>query len=90
MGMLMGVGQAQDRAQGRAGAGHAPRTDSRAGSREYGWVWWPENDDLVLGLTGGADADAIIAALDGKTPSRAAEHAISEELAKPEGASCRS
>ncbi|MGC8639844.1 MAG: hypothetical protein ACP5XB_08225 [Isosphaeraceae bacterium] len=47
-------------------------------------VWWTEKDDLVLGGKGTADADAIIAALDGKTPS-AAEHPVLSELSKPEG-----
>ena len=49
-----------------------------------GWVWWAEKDDLVVGFHGSGSADAIIAALDGKTPS-AVEHELVKELAKREG-----
>ena len=49
-----------------------------------GWVWWPEKEDLVIGFALPSNADAIIAALDGKAPS-AADHAILKELARPEG-----
>jgi len=49
-----------------------------------GWVWWAEKDDLIVGFGYPTSADAIIAALDGKSPS-ATEHPLVQELAKPEG-----
>ena len=75
-----GDGQAQDRAEGGASAG-APL--QRAPARRSG-VWWPEKDDLVLGLTDASDADAVIAALDGKTPS-AADHAVLKRALQARG-----
>ncbi len=56
----------------------------RGSAANAGWVWWPEGDDLVVGFIQPSDSDAIIAALDGKTPS-AADHAILKDLARPEG-----
>jgi len=49
-----------------------------------GWVWWAEKNDLVVGFMYPTSADAIIAALDGKSPS-AIEHPQVQGLAKPEG-----
>ena len=48
------------------------------------WVWWPEKNDLVLGVPYPRVSDTIIAALDGKAPS-AVEHPIAQELRKREG-----
>jgi hypothetical protein len=79
MGMLMG----SDKPRIERKAGRVLVVLSSATSESSG-VWWPEKDDLVLGLTGGSDADSIIAALDGKTPS-ATDHAVLAALAKPEG-----
>jgi hypothetical protein len=56
----------------------------RGATPDAGWVWWPEKDDLVIGCMQPSNADAIIAALDNKSPS-AADHAIIKELARPEG-----
>ncbi|MGZ3388640.1 MAG: hypothetical protein ACXVCF_03510 [Isosphaeraceae bacterium] len=71
-----------------------PRIERKAGrvlvvvprgpAADGGWVWWPEKEDLVIGLMQPSNSDAIIAALDGKAPS-AADHAILKELARPEG-----
>ena len=71
-----------------------PRIERKAGrvlvvvprgpAADGGWVWWPEKEDLVIGLMQPSNSDAIIAALDGKAPS-AADHAILKELAMPEG-----
>ena len=36
---------------------------------DQGWVWWPEKDDLVIGLFQPSDADSVHAALDGQSPS---------------------
>ncbi len=55
-----------------------------AGAANSGWVWWPEKNDLVVGAPYPSGADAIIAALDGKTPS-AVDHPVVVELKKPEG-----
>ncbi len=56
----------------------------RGSAADAGWVWWPENEDLVIGFMQPSNSDAIIAALDGKAPA-AADHAILKELARPEG-----
>jgi hypothetical protein len=71
-----------------------PRIERKAGrvmvivpggaTPDGGWVWWPEKEDLVVGFSSPADADAIVDALDGKTPT-AAEHPVITRLAKPEG-----
>jgi hypothetical protein len=61
-----------------------PAPPANAGPAPASWAWWPENDDLVVGGPYPAEADRIIAALDGKAPS-AAEHPIVQELMKPEG-----
>ena len=79
MGMFMGSRQSPGSSEGRA-----PLIMLTDEAGQPSGVWWTEKDDLVLGLTGAADADAIIAALDGKTPS-AAEHAVLSEIVKPEG-----
>jgi hypothetical protein len=55
-----------------------------SGAFDHGWVWWSEQDDLVFGLFSPTSADAIIATLDGKSPS-AIDHPIVKELAKPDG-----
>jgi hypothetical protein len=51
---------------------------------DAGSVWWPEGNDLVIGLMQPSNADAILSVLDGKTPS-AAEHAVLSDLSKPDG-----
>ena len=63
-----------------------PAATARAssGSIAPGWVWWAEKNDLVVGFIYPSSADAIIAALDGKSPS-ANKHPQVQELAKPEG-----
>ena len=49
-----------------------------------GWAWWAENDDLVVSSPSATGADAVIAALDGKTAA-AIDHPVIKELKKPEG-----
>ena len=79
MGMLMGSDKPKiERRSGRVLVLLSSETHPANG------VWWPEKDDLVLGLTDGSEADTVIAALDGKTPS-AADHAVLNELSRPEG-----
>ncbi|MFI5459946.1 MAG: hypothetical protein ACHRXM_31385 [Isosphaerales bacterium] len=53
-------------------------------TNDPGWVWWAEKNDLVVGFIHPTSADAIIAALDGKSQS-AFEHPQVQQLAKPEG-----
>ena len=48
-----------------------------------GWAWWAENDDLVVSSPSATGADAVIAALDGKTAA-AIDHPVIKELKKPE------
>jgi hypothetical protein len=69
-----------------AGGETAPAGGARllAGGASWGWAWWPEKNDLVIGAPYPAATDAIIAALDGKTPS-AVDHPVVQELKKPEG-----
>lgn len=55
-----------------------------SGALAHGWVWWIEQDDLVVGLFTPTSADSIIAAIDGKSPSTV-EHPLVKDLAKPEG-----
>jgi hypothetical protein len=62
----------------------APEPGIAAAGPSGGWTWWPEKDDLVITFPGTASAEAIIASLDGKTPS-AAEHPLVQALSKPEG-----
>jgi hypothetical protein len=50
---------------------------------DAGLVWWPENNDLVIGFAQPSDADTILGVLDGKAPS-AADHAVLNDLAKPD------
>jgi hypothetical protein len=50
---------------------------------DAGWVWWPEKDDLVIGLFQGAET-AIPSVLDGKIPN-AVEHPLVAGLKKSEG-----
>jgi hypothetical protein len=52
---------------------------------DAGWAWWPEKKtDLVVGFLSPSSTDAIIATLDGKSPS-AVDHALVQELKKTEG-----
>ena len=50
---------------------------------DTGWIWWPEKDDLVIGLSQTSDTP-IPSVLDGQAPS-AAEHPLVSELKKPDG-----
>jgi len=50
---------------------------------DQGWVWWPEGEDLVVGLFQPSDADSVHAALDGQAPSLEGYEPIAD-LAKPE------
>jgi len=45
---------------------------------QRGWVWWPEQEDLVIGFLGPASADAILAAVTGSRPSALAHPAVSQ------------
>jgi hypothetical protein len=49
-----------------------------------GWAWWPEKTDLVVVFPATAGADAVIAAIDGKSPS-AVDHPVVQGLLKREG-----
>jgi len=55
-----------------------------SGTVDPGWAWWAEKNDLVVGFLYPTSADAIIAALDGKSPS-AFDHPQVQELSKIEG-----
>lgn len=79
MGMLMGANKPRIE---RRGERPLIMLSNEAG--QPAGVWWTEKDDLVMGLTGLPDADAVIAALDGKTPS-VANHAVLNQLNKAEG-----
>jgi hypothetical protein len=65
---------------------YVPATGSAgaSGPFDHGWVWWAEQDDLVAGIFSPTSADAIIATLDGKSPS-AVDHPLRTDLAKPDG-----
>ena len=85
LGMMMGGKPRIDRKEGRqlvvvphqetAGADKSKASD---------WTWWDENGDLVIATPHRTAPDAIIAALDGKTPS-ATDHPIVQELSKVDG-----
>lgn len=51
--------------------------------KDQGWVWWPEGEDLVVGLIQPSDADSIHAALDGQSPSIEGFEPVAD-LSKPE------
>ena len=55
-----------------------------AAAAKGSWVWWPEKNDLVIGVSYPGVSDTIIAALDGKAQC-ADDHPIVQELKKPEG-----
>ena len=61
-----------------------PPINPEEGQADQGWVWWPEGDDLVVGLLQPSDADLVHAALDGQAPSVEGFEPIAD-LAKPEG-----
>jgi hypothetical protein len=87
MGWMMGDAKPKiDRKEGRTmvvvPAAAAP--GSPAGATGDGWAWWAEKDDLAIGFPSPTGADAIIAALDGKTPT-VLEDAQVQALSKPEG-----
>jgi hypothetical protein len=87
LGWVMGNGAKPQRApkEGRQLV-VVPATGSAqaSGAFDHGWVWWAENDDLVVGLFSPISADAIIATLDGKSPS-AVEHPLVKDLAQADG-----
>src|SRR5262249_5564477 len=88
LGMLMGSG-AQPRIERKEDRPMVivpvqPPPGSTSDPKGWGWVWWPEKDDLVISPGIAVGAEAVLAALDGKTPS-AAEHPLLKELFKPEG-----
>lgn len=76
------------------GAEAKPRIERKSGrvlvivpsgiTPDGGWVWWPEKNDLVIGFFHPSNAEAILAAIDGKSPS-AADHDVLKQLARPEG-----
>jgi hypothetical protein len=82
-GKLMGMFMGNDKPRIER-RGDRPLVMLSGASGQPSGVWWTEKDDLVLGLTGPADADAIIAALDGKTPS-ATDHAVLGEITRTDG-----
>jgi len=61
-----------------------PPADADPKATDVGWAWWDEAGDLVLGLGQPSDADAALAALDGKAPSLAGFEPV-EALRKAEG-----
>ena len=73
MGWFMGAAKPKvDKKEAAATGRRAAAADAGATG---GWVWWAEKNDLVVGFMDPSSADAIIATLDGKTPS-AVEHEI--------------
>ena len=62
----------------------APAAQASSSAADAGWVWWAEKDDLIVGFLHPTSADAIIASVDGKTPS-AIDHPLVQELVNPEG-----
>src|SRR5204862_7802756 len=52
--------------------------------KDSGWAWWPEKDDLVIAASYPAAAEAVLAAIDGKTPS-ATDHPLVQQLFQREG-----
>lgn len=50
---------------------------------DQGWGWWPEKDDLIIGLFQPSDLDAAIARLDGKTPNAVGYEPVTS-LSKPD------
>ena len=83
VGMMMGEAKPKIVRKGARVLVGAPRSKRRAEPAGNGWVWWPENEDLVIGFTY-TDADAIIDALD-KPSQSALDHALVHGLARPEG-----
>jgi len=86
LGWLMGSAKPQSAVKEGRQLVVVPATGSAgsSGAFDRGWVWWAEQDDLVAGLFSPSSADAIIATLDGKSPS-ALDHPIVKDLTKPEG-----
>jgi hypothetical protein len=81
IGTIMGT-EAKPRIERRSG--RVMVVVPRGSSADDAWIWWPEKNDLVIGFMQPSNADAILAAIDGKAPS-AADHAVLSQLAKPEG-----
>lgn len=50
---------------------------------DQGWGWWPEKDDLIIGLAQPSDLDVAISRLDGKTANAVGCEPIAS-LAKPD------
>ncbi|AMV36612.1 hypothetical protein [Planctomyces sp. SH-PL62] len=46
-----------------------PAAEADPKAPDQGWTWWDEAGDLVIGLAQPSDAEAVLATLDGKTPS---------------------
>jgi len=69
---------------GAAPAAATPETGAAAAAPSAGWNWWAEKDDLAISFPGPTSADAVIAALEGKTPS-AMDHPLIQAISKPEG-----